>query len=892
MLGYHQCVLRGRDEVVSMTDRWLAGLRGGEGGTLHLVGGPGVGKTTLLNSFAESASAQGFRVIRATGHPEESGITWAGLSQMLAPHLGVLTQLEQRPRSTLMRTMRLTDHGVVDQVAIGMALLYFLTFFDEPTLVVIDDLQWMDQATVSIVQFVSRRLQATGVGFLVAGHLNSNEVSGTRIAIEPMTLADLRAIARDRGAASAVADLLAEQALGLPLILDQAISQLDPDQLLGRTPLPELPLEIESGDTALNSRGAELPTPTRRLLAAGALAPHLSLSELSDQLRFRSALELLAPAVDGGLVEPHQERLIFRHPTLRAAAIRGLSLAERQEIHRVLAQHADVQHRGWHLAAAASTPDADAAAALDELAADATSRGAHFVALRALQTAMNISPVPQSERTLAAARAAVRARLPEVALTLSASCDSSPEREALTAEIAWVSGQVGPARDKWVEVVNTSTAPADLRHESRRRAAIAAFRMYDGPGVRALTAEHVAADPIIAITAAGAEVISGRTGAIDRLLAGAQALMSKPPDPSEITALAEVVSLALARGNRTAELGKLAEEINQLAAESAAQVVPALLIARAVHTSRADLLGGIALIRQALSLCEEWDLAEHRPFALAIAAICEASVDSEDAPQMIADIRSYGIPVAIAVADYAQALIHYGRSEYELALGLLSALHERHPHELSFGFLWHADLVDIALRVGDEKLAQRVAADLADWERSTESLWVKATISRAKGLLAVDRAEADQHFLSAAEVFETNGYMVTAGRTRLDWAERLRRDRQRSAARAQVQRAQSLLIAGGARRWVERCEREGEILGLSPSRTMNSALEVLSPREIQVARWLVAGLTFRQIGARLFLSPRTAESHGQAIYRKLGVRGRAELAEMARRDPALHEHPN
>jgi DNA-binding CsgD family transcriptional regulator len=885
-------VLRGRAEILSLVDRWLAGLRSGDGGALQFVGTPGVGKTAILDAAAERGSIEGCRVLRAVGHTEETGIAWAGLSQLLAPHLSVIRRFDQRPRATLMRTMRLADHGAVDEVAIGMSLLYFLTYFDEPTVVVLDDLQWMDQPTVSVIQFVARRLHATGVGVLAASHPDTVLVAGSQISIDPLDLAELRSIARDRGAASAVADSLAREANGFPLMLDQMISQLRPDQLDGRSPLPEPISELGRGDSALDARLSLLPVPTRRFLAAAALAPYCAVSDLAAALGIDAPVDLLAPAAEVELVTADPERIAFRHPSMRTAALRAISPEDRHEIHSILAEITGVQHRGWHLAAAAIGPDANAAAALDDLAADAASRGAPLVALRARQTAIGIAPSADPQRALAAARDAVRARLPAVAGDLATQCTPGPECDALSAEVAWITGQVGPARQKWTEVIHNPATPPELQTDCRRRAAIAAFRMYDGPGVLKLAADYAITDPILDLVVAGSEVISGHAGAIDRLLAGATGLLADSPDPERVTALAEVVTLALARSGRAEDLGRLADQVNQLAVEIAAPVVPALLIAQAAHRSRSDLAGGVALIRQAVALAEEWDLAEHLPFALAIAAMCEASMDGPDAPEMIEGIRAYGIPVALAVADYAQALIHYGRGEYAPAREILAPLHERHPREKSFGFLWHADLVDIALRLGDRDLAERVGADLVEWVRMTESPWVAATSARATGLLASDRETASEFFRVAAESFEASGYLITAGRTRLDWAERLRRNRQRAAARTQVEIARAHLTAGGARRWVERCAREAEILGLNPAATSTSALEILSAREVQVARWLVAGLSFRQIGARLFISPRTAESHGQAIYRKLGVRGRAELAELARRDTALADHPN
>jgi len=158
---------------------------------------------------------------------------------------------------------------------------------------------------------------------------------------------------------------------------------------------------------------------------------------------------------------------------------------------------------------------------------------------------------------------------------------------------------------------------------------------------------------------------------------------------------------------------------------------------------------------------------------------------------------------------------------------------------------------------------------------------------RVQGLMAPDRDLADQAFALAIEQFLAEGYEISAARCRLDWAERLRRDRRRSVARTEVEQARNTLAAAGAQPWVARCDREAAALGMIVADHGARASTILTSRELQVARWLVAGLTFKQIGARLFLSPRTVESHGQTVYRKLGVRGRAELAQHAREDTTL-----
>lgn len=895
---YSTEVLHGRDDVVSMVQRWLSGLESGAGGSLQILGIPGVGKTAILDWAQSEARRRRMRVLRVVGHPEESALAWGGLSQVVTPFLASLDEMEPRPRSVLMHALRLGEVSDIDDISIGMALLLLLTRSDEPVAVFVDDVQWLDVESCRVLGFVARRLHSTGVGLMLASHPQP-ALAPTTIDLAPLDLGSLRAIARDHQVVASVADVLAGYAEGLPYALEQMIQGLDADQRSGARPLPEPISEIGRVDDTVAARLDEFGPILRRALAIIALAPSITETDLEVAIGEGPLDEVLRPACDRGVLERRDSRHVFTHPTVRTAAAR-LDEDERRTLHRFLATVTGPSHAPWHLAAATTDRDDEAAAALDSLATDAEMRGAHLTALRARQRAMEIAATPDPVRLLAAARNAVDARLPEVAEALLVDAPNGVETRALAADCAWVRGQVAIARDRWTSIIGDPTTDADLAMSCRRSATRAAFRMYDMPGVQRLaTGDHephtlrpaLEGDDLLRLMALGAGAIGGIEGAGADLVAHAYRLVESDPDAETIATLTEVVTLALARSGYVEDLAQLSERVGDLAGDLAPHAVPALLIARASQRSRSDLVGSVALAREALALAGEWDLHEHRPFALAIAVIGEASIDGPDVDELISQMRAFAVPVAQAVAAYAQALVHYGRGEHHLARDVLVEIHDRFPTETSFGFFWHHDLVDIALRCEDQPLARRVADDLAEILTMTNSPWVHAAMHRVRGLMAPDRDLADQAFGSAIEQFLAEGYEISAARCRLDRAERLRRDRQRSAARIEVERARDTLAAAGARRWVQRCDLEAAALGMVVADRSDTASTVLTSRELQVARWLVAGLTFKQIGARLFLSPRTVESHGQTVYRKLGVRGRAELAQLAREDTTLAPPP-
>jgi DNA-binding NarL/FixJ family response regulator len=132
---------------------------------------------------------------------------------------------------------------------------------------------------------------------------------------------------------------------------------------------------------------------------------------------------------------------------------------------------------------------------------------------------------------------------------------------------------------------------------------------------------------------------------------------------------------------------------------------------------------------------------------------------------------------------------------------------------------------------------------------------------------------------------ETNNDFVI-GRAEIVWGERLRRMRRRAESRAHLERAVELLRAVGATRPAARAAAELQVAGGVVSEGAASH-ELLTPQELQIARLVVAGASNRDLAQRLFISPRTVEAHLTAIFRKLGVRNRRELAARALDDPSL-----
>lgn len=154
----------------------------------------------------------------------------------------------------------------------------------------------------------------------------------------------------------------------------------------------------------------------------------------------------------------------------------------------------------------------------------------------------------------------------------------------------------------------------------------------------------------------------------------------------------------------------------------------------------------------------------------------------------------------------------------------------------------------------------------------------RAFVPRLRGLLAQHPQEAIAAFEQAICAAESLGWPLETARTELLYGQRLRRDRHRRESRTHLARAAPLFDRLGARPWAERARAELEATGERVRQRKLQVFDELTPREIQLARIVAQGLSNREAAEHMFVSPKTVEAHLGAMYRKLGVRSRTELA--------------
>jgi AAA ATPase domain len=187
--------LMGRRGECGVLDQLLITVRAGGSRMLVVRGEPGVGKSALLDYLAGRAA--GCRVVRAVGVESEMELAFAGLHQLLAPVLEHLDQLPGPQREALRTAFGLSVGPVPDRFLVGLAVLGLVSEVaaERPLICVVDDEQWLDQASVQALGFVARRLAADSVGLVFAARVTGTELAGLpELMVEGLAAEDARAL--------------------------------------------------------------------------------------------------------------------------------------------------------------------------------------------------------------------------------------------------------------------------------------------------------------------------------------------------------------------------------------------------------------------------------------------------------------------------------------------------------------------------------------------------------------------------------------------------------------------------------------------------------------------------------------------------------------------------
>jgi DNA-binding CsgD family transcriptional regulator len=899
-----------------LLDGLVSAIRQGESRSLVLRGEPGIGKTALLEHLVESASD--LTVVRAAGVESEMELAFASLHQLCGPLLDRLERLPAPQRQALEIVFGLSQGGPPDRFLVGLAVLSLLSEAAEerPLLCVVDDAQWLDRASALTLAFVARRLLAEPVGIVFAArdpgeelqHLPDLEVHGLRNGDARALLGSAVRFVLD----AQVRDRIIAETRGNPLALLELPRGLTAIQLAGGFGM--------LGDHALSGRIEEsyvrrlntLREDARRLLLLAAAEP------IGDPLLLRRASERLGIAVDAvdtatdGLLVVG-ERVTFRHPLARSAVYRSAGAEERRAAHLALAEatdrDVDPDRRAWHLAAATAGPDEDVALELERSAGRAQARGGLAAAAAFLQRAVALTgdPTRRADRALAAAEAGLGAGMFDIALGLLAAADVGPLDELQRARLDLLRAEAAYSESRGSEapalLLRAAKMLEPLDPQLARETYLDAWSsaLFAGAFATAASMREVSREARAAPTPTedsrpsdllldGFAMVftDGRATAAPVLGEAATAFAGSDVSIEEVlrwgwlaTAAAVMVwdyETCLAVSTRGVEVAREAGALTVLAVS-------------ANVTAQAVVLGGdfgraAALIAEADSVTDATGTRVAPYGALVLAGLqgrpAEASglIDAT-----IDECTAGGQGTAVQYARWARSVLLNGLGRYEEAMVAAQEASDDTP-EL-FVSVWAAiELLEAAGRSDEPELARAAHERIAAATAVASTDWARGIRARSRALLS-EGETAERLYREGIERLARTRLRPELARAHLLYGEWLRRANRRVDARVQLRAAYDQLTSIGMEAFAERARRELLATGEKVRKRTVETRDELTAQERQIARLARDGLSNPEIGARLFLSPRTVEWHLRKVFSKLGIRSRRELAAALPRDSEL-----
>jgi DNA-binding CsgD family transcriptional regulator/tetratricopeptide (TPR) repeat protein len=900
-------MLVGRARETAAVDQLIADARSGSGRALVLRGEAGIGKSALLQHAR--ANAGGFLILEAVGIESESELAFAGLHLLLHPVLGLLDRLPAPQAAGLRAAFALSDETVAERFRISVGALGLLAAAaeDRPVLCIVDDAQWLDDASDAALLFVARRLMAECVAILFAARDDAArpfDAPGVPdLRLEPLPSAEARLLATQRfgdAVAPSAMDWILENARGNPLALMELPQTLSSEQATGRERPPDILPVATSVERSYRDRLARLPAGVQEVLlvaAAEETGDRATITRAAAVLGFDA--EQLSRADEDALITLELDRVAFRHPLVRSAVYRRASLTDRERVHRALADvlgaAGQSDRRAWHLAMSVSGTDEAAAAELEATAGRAQARAGYAGASKAFERAAELSATAddRGRRLVRAGRTAWQAGQRDRATRLMTAAGSVAD-PLLRGEQAHVFGQVElscgsqAAAGSWLLDAADAVATHDPRMalEILLDAALAAGRsgnpgLYAEAGRRAM-ALQLTGDPTDEIRRAlllgvGDVTVAGNAAEVPQL----RAAVARAQQLADPRALGWAAFGAATIGAPTTE-SALARSITAARVFGALPGLVLMLESMVVASHIAGRYSYAAEAEEGLRLAREAEFSAAATAFVAFLSWIAALQGQDDACRSYAaEVTAFsgnGMAMANTTAQWALALLDLSRGAADRTITRLVALRtagvgEAHP---LFVVMSVGDLVEAYVQVGQRAAAAEACAALNDFAIDSAPLWALGLAARCRGLLAeVDAAE--EAFDQAVRLYGEANRPFDRARTELLYGSYLRRQRRRADARGHLRIAVEGFERLGAEAWAERARTELRATGETARKRDPSTITQLTPQELQIARLVASGNSNKDVATQLFLSPRTVEYHLAKVFTKLGISSRADL---------------
>ncbi len=890
-----EAALFGREHELRVLEQHIDAVNE-RGRALLIRGNAGVGKTALLEAATTFATGRGMSILSAAGLKPATHLPFAGLHELLHPILDRAERLPAPHQLALQSAFGLANASA-DLFVIALAALNLLSEVaaERPTLIVVDDAQWLDPSSIRVLTFIARRLQSEPIVFLAASRDNDS--------MPPDVLPEFRV--ERLGDAEALALLQTRYPNLTPDLRDRVLRAAQGNPL-ALVELPKAPASASSIDGVLSEHLpftarleqlfapviSELPSITRQLLLIAVVNDRPSLVEAIAAANLMNetpvSLDALTPAISARLVRMDSANLYFNCAMARSAIYHSSTFAERIACHSALAQvlRDDPVRAVWHQAAATVGSDDTVAESLRSAADRAQLSGDVRAAIHGLERAAQLSTdrTMRAKWLVRAAELAFDIGLPAVALELlrkievqdleprdrvkltlfrETAVKTVPGAQALRDIVASVTTcedvdvaldlLSSPATIRWwgqanAEVSNRviaaleSTCAPTL--EDPRFLLILALTLPIDRGASVIDALHRFSarsnDPRVDLTLGTAATLVGDFELSTRFITIAEASLR---DQGRLALLAQALVLrswcAIYLGNREAAIAdavegeRLAIDTEQPTYASGGRAAAALLAAWRGDYDTSDRLA------------------------------TEAEQMTGELRTILPEIHMAKGTNALCAGRYEEAYHHFARMFEDDD----NAYH--HMRE----YFWIGDFVEAALQSGHHATAKEKLLATEDLALRTPSPQLHDALHYARAMLA-DRTTAEEYFESGIAAIKS---ALMRARLQLAFGRWLRRARRGREARTVLRRALESFEHLGVHPWSERARKELRALGVIVERRTPQRRERLTPQELQIALMAADGLSNREIGQRLYLSHRTVSTHLYHIFPKLDITSRYQL---------------
>lgn len=871
---------------------------------LVVEGEAGIGKSTVWAAAVDNARQRGFRVLAARPTKAESALPYVTLADLLGGVDASLVETLPDPqrRAVDIVLLRSPEPGATTHHrAVAAAFLGVVQRLAErsPVLIAVDDLQWVDTSSARALAYAVRRLTvATGVLATLRGPGGDSlwlqlpqPAEATRVRLAPLSLGALHEVLVGRTGRS---------------IPRRELTRIW--QVSGGNPFYALELARASGTDGLpgtlaqlvQARLADLDDGVRAALLVVAAAAEPTVELVGRVLDGVDVMARMEAAERAGVIRIDGRRVRFAHPLLAAGVDAAAAAADRRAVHRRLATAVvEPERRARHVAMAAVSADAETLATLDAAAENARSRGAPAAAAELLEMAVDLGGDSPGRR---------------VRLARHQFDAGEPERARGLLEGAVAQLPAGAERARALR----SLAMVRLHDDSYREAAALLEQALGEAGSDGRLRVQLLVDLPYVLTNLGR-------------IPDALALATETVPAAEALGDPSLLALALAGSviNQFLTGGGLDEQRLQRALElEDPQVqVPVMYRPSLVHglllmwTGRLDEAAAAMLaVRHAcLESGEESDLMFGAFHLVTLECwrgdLASARLIAEDTEERAA-LLGTDVPSAVAMCTRATVAAHTGdvADARRCALAALeifqrgSALAVTVWPVITLGFLevslgnyeaaaatlgplaaaaagmgygeptaapFAPDAIEALVGVGQLDEARALVEQLETNGRRLDRAWALALGGRCRALLLAAEGDLTAAATAAEAAIVEHDRLpmpLERARTLLVLGRIRRRLRRKRAAAEALHAALEVFDELGVVLWAAQARSDLERVAVGPT-----TAEEITPSELRVAELVARGMTNREVGAALFISPKTVEANLARVYRKLNIRSRAEL---------------